>query len=273
MTACSARVARWMQALVATGGLAVLFAAGGESVDPKGIFVAGGDERRTSVKFNVLLERDGRKRTVNSDYRFLDGDRMKFQFQLSRESYVYVVHRTFPGDPGDDRVRRYAGAKGIEVVRDDDRRVGGGRSGRDRYRLLFPTRGTGRENRLRAGAVHTVPFERGSYFTMDDEPGIEKLYLVASPTRLGIEELFDGLDGALRRRPGQPRGSGGGVRERDDRDEDVLAQLNRRLVEYSRNAAVSKGIHVERDDGYSAGVDGDRPFLTEVDLAHHRRRR
>ena len=79
-----------MQALVATGGLAILFAAGGESVDPKGIFVDDGGNRHTNVKFNVLLDRDGRERTVNSDYRFLDGDRVKFQFQLNRES----CHRT-----------------------------------------------------------------------------------------------------------------------------------------------------------------------------------
>ena len=244
---------------------------------PSGIFVDGGQSGRTAVKFNVLLKRDGRERTVNSNYRFQDGDQMKFQFELNKEAYVYVVHREFEGDPGSRELQRLAGPMGINVVRDDDRRrrrpgerPGSGRSG-EAYQLLFPTRESGSSNRLSAKKVHTIPAQRDLYFTMDDRPGIEKLYLVTSDKPLDISEHFT-LDGRLR------RGNGGSGRTpRDDTDDDVLSQLSAKLASYGSNAESeyvnAKGIQLERErDNYGSGRKPGEPFMNEVDLAHHRRR-
>ena len=238
----------------------------------KGIYVDGGQSGQTAVKFNVLLKRDGRERTVNSNYRFQDGDQMKFQFELNKSAYVYVVHREFRGDPSSRQLQRLAGPTGIEVVRDDDRRrrderPGAGRR-REGYQLLFPTREVGRSNRLAAGKVHTIPANPDLYFTMDDRPGIEKLYVVASDREVDITEQFELSDGSMR------RGNGGG--RTDDTNDDVISQLSAKLASYAANALnwFEKGIKVERErDNYGAGRDSKKPFMTEVDLAHHARSR
>ena len=260
-------------ALLALGGHPAWAQVGGDTLQPKGIFLSDSDDRKTAVKFNVLLKRDGKERLVESNHRFRDDDQMRFQFELNRDSYVYVVHRTFDGDPGSDRVRRYAGPKGIEVVRDENRRSDRpsdrdrSRSGRGEasYQLLFPSEKTGRSNYLKARTRHTVPTDRDTYFTMDDNPGIEKLYLVVSQKQLDIGDHFDLQDGRLR------RSESGGAGRRDDSDGDVLNQLTAKLAQYSGNAALSfpKGIRVEEADGYGVGVERGKPLMVEVDLAHH----
>ena len=260
-------------ALLALGGFVAWAQAGGDAFQPKGIFLSDSDDRKTAVKFNVLLKRDGRERLVDSNHRFRDDDQMRFQFELNRDSYVYVVHRTFDGDPGSDRVRRYAGPKGIEVVRDENRRSDRpsdrdrSRSGRgeESYQLLFPGEKTGRTNFVKARTRHTVPTDRNTYFMMDDNPGIEKLYLVVAQKQLDIGDHFNLRDGRLR------RSESGGDGRRDDSDGDVLNQLTAKLAEYGGNAALSfpKGIRVEEADGYGVGVDRGKPLMVEVDLAHH----
>lgn len=190
---------------------------------------------------------------------------MKFQFALNRAAYVYVVHRSLEGDPGSERVRRYAGPKGIEVIR-EERRERGRRLGS--YRMLFPNREVGLDNRLKKRRLYRVPAAKDKYFRMDDNPGIEKLYLVVSRKRLDIEEHFDLEDGGVRR----GRRSGGEGR-RDDSGRDVLDRLTGKLAAYAGNTQLSltKGIEVEEVDGYGIGVERDRPLMIEVDLAHHRK--
>jgi len=254
-------------------GVSVATAQQDADVSHKGIFLSDEEDRKTAVEFNVLLNRDGRQRIVESNHRFQDDDRMRFQFKLNRDSYVYVLHRTIDGDPRSDRVRRYAGPKGIEVVRDENRRRGSpGDRDRERsagedgsYQLLFPNKTVGMDNRLRAHTVHTVPVDRNLFFTMDDNPGIEKLYLVVSDKQLDIGEHFDIEDGRSRRR------SGSGSGRRDDSASDVLDQLIEKLAAYGGNSSVSfatKGIGVE---SYGVVLERDKPMMVEVDLAHHRK--
>lgn len=241
----------------------------------KGIYLSDGENRKTGVKFNVLLNRDGRSRVVPTNHRFRNNDRMKFQFTLNRDAYVYVVHRTFQGDPASERVRRYAGPKGIEIVRDDhrdrrrspDRDRGRADRGRASFQLLFPHEKAGRDNHLKKRRLYTVPAARDRYFTMDENPGIEKLYLVVSSRKLDIGDHFNLADGGVRRdRPT----SGDG--RRDDSDRDVLDRLTSKLADYAGNTDVSmaKGMGIEDTDGYGVGVDRNRPLMIEVDLAHHR---
>ena len=257
-------------ALLGWGGLPAR-AEDREDASPKGIFLSDGEDRKTGVRFNVLLKRGGKSRIVSTNYRFRDADRMKFQFTLNREAYVYVVHRTFEGDPGSDRVRRYAGPKGIEVVRDGDRDRGRspdrGRRRAASYRMLFPNKAVGLDNRLKARRLYRVPADRNKYFTMDDNPGIEKLYLVVSRKRIDIKDHFDIRDGGVRR--DRPTGGDG---RRDDSGSDVLDRLTAKLAEYAGNSnlSLSKGIEVEEVDGYGIGVERGKPLMIEVDLAHHR---
>ena len=218
---------------------------------------------KVTVMFRVLLKRDGRERTVNSNHRFEDGDHLKFQFNLNKSAYVYVVHREFVGAPSSEQLQALIRPPAhVEVVRDDDRRrwrderPGAGRR-REGYQLLFPTREVGRSNRLAAGKVHTIPADPDVHFTMDDRPGIEKLYVVVSDREVDITEHFDLSDGSMR------WGSGGGGT--DDTDDDVFSQLTAKLASYAGNA-------LERDN-YSAGRDPKKPFMIEVELAHHARSR
>lgn len=244
-------------------------------LSPKGIFLSEGEDRQTGVRFNVLLNRDGQSRLVSSNYRFRNADRMKFQFALNRSAYVYVLHRTFAGNPSSGRVRRYAGPKGIEVVRDEsrerERSSDRDRRRRDRdsasYQMLFPNEAVGLDNRLKARRLYRVPASEDTYFTLDENPGIEKLYLVVSPERLEIEEHFDLRDGRVRR--GRPTSGDG---RRDDSSEDVLARLTAKLAQYAGNSnlSMSKGIEVEEVDSYGIGVERGKPLMIEVDLAHHR---
>ena len=258
-------------ALIGTGALAPgLLAA--EEVDAKGMYL---QQTKSGIKFSVLLNREGRETPVSSGYRFESGDRMRFQFQLNNPAFVYVVHREIKGDPASKAVSRYAGQKGIRFVRSSQASASeptrapqqsaettaprepvappaatGALPGATPYKLLFPSEGAGSANKLDAEVVHTVPWSDGRQFTMDESPGIEKLYLVASPTRLeGLEAMFDSKTGELN----------------EHADEGTLTA---RLVSYSDNAKVSigKGITVQ---SYGAGVDSAKAFMTEVDLAHY----
>lgn len=244
----------------------------GEEADAKGMYLR---QAKAGIKFNVLLDRDGRETPVSSGHHFRSGDRMRFLFELNSPAYVYVVHREIKGDPSSSSVSRYAGQKGIRFVHSSSaartkppagaRQTTGTTEPREtvspppavevssrpsRYKLLFPSTGAGRSNKLDAGVIHAVPWSDGRQFTMDDSPGIEKLYLISSPTRLEeLESLFDAETGNL--------------------SEGVAAgTLTARLVDYSDNAKVSigKGITVE---SYGAGVDTGKAFMTEVDLAHY----
>lgn len=230
-----------------------------EEVDAKGLFLS---KARDGLKFNVLLDRDGRQSTVSTGHRFRSGDRMRFQFEINRDAYVYVVHRQIDGDPASEAVSRYAGLKGIRMV------LGSGSSSADlprdtvsptdvagsakplNYRLLFPSQGAGRENKLTANKVHAVPYTERRHFAMDDDPGIEKLYVIVSPAKLERLEGLFGNDGTLAEEGGA-----------DGRVTAMLAQ-------YSGNAGVSigKGIMVE---SYGVGVEPGKPFMAEVDLAHY----
>ena len=247
--------------LVGFGSLALLNAA--ES-DPKGLFLS---EARDGVKFNVLLDRGGSERTVSTGYRFESGDRMRFQFEINRDSYVYFVHRQIDGDPTSAPVSQYAGLKGIRFVMNEQpartrpaprtsprparAQPTGPRVGTPvNYKLLFPSDGAGRQNKLVAKKSHTLPLSDGVHFEMDENPGIEKLYVVVSPTRLNkLEGLFTG-DGA------------------PVDQADASRRVTEILAQYSNNASVSigKGIIV---DSYGVGLDAEQPFMTEVDLVHY----
>ena len=104
---------------------------------------------------------------------------------------------------------------------------------------------------------------------MDEQTGIEKIYVLASERRIDLSEYFDLEDG--RQRTGRrPRRDG-------SLEDDVLDQLNARLVQLKGNAlaafadedADSKGVEVS---GYGVVRDEGGPGTVEVSLRHLPRR-
>lgn len=230
-----------------------------EDMKAKGIFIDNADSRQTAMKFNVLLDRNGNRKRVPSNYKFMDGDRMKFEFELNREAYVYVLHRTINGEP--ERLSRYAGPAGIEVIRDDDRR----QSGEARYQVLFPAARTGKANRLASRKVQTVPTGE-VFFNMDDKPGIEKLFVIVSDSPLDISR-WPGVAGEVGGEASNSNNERRRSSNRDDSDDDVTSRLKR----YSQNSEMtySKGIGVV--EGYGIGIDRAKPMVFQIDLNHYRR--
>jgi hypothetical protein len=215
--------------------------------DAKGIYLDDHDSR-PAMKFNVLLDRSGSQQVVPATHTFHDGDRMKFRFEVSKDSYIYVLHRSVEADG--DRADRYSGARGIEVIRDDDKQ-----SKKGSYQLLFPNQASGQSNLVRAHTVKAVPGTESAYFRMDERPGMEKLLVVVSAKPIDIAKFFDVRSGKQK---------AGGT----DTDDDVLDQLSRTLMEYSGNSDVQSAKGIDVVDGYAAPKDGAKPMVVAVDLKH-----
>ena len=210
----------------------------------RGIFV---EERRLGAKFSVLLVRNGQESRVSTDHDFRSGDEMKFEVEVNRPAFVYVLNRTFPGD-----ARRLQG-RGIEEVRDHDRQNRAG--DRRQYTLLYPRPGS-RPAALPANRPVRLP-AGDAVFRMDDDPGLERLYVMVSEHALDIDEYFETETG--RQRTGESA------------DNDVLDQLNANLASASANGSTvfARGIIV--DDGnadYGIVEDEERPYTVEVNLRH-----
>ena len=97
---------------------------------------------------------------------------------------------------------------------------------------------------------------------MDQEPGIEKLYIVLSPDLVDMGKYFDLSTGRLTR-PGADSPA----------DPAIVSDLGHRMSEWSKNGdtaipeAGTKGITVE---GYGVSANSSRPALVEIDLRHRR---
>ena len=210
----------------------------------RGIYI---ERARPAIRFNVALDRDGHTSNVSADFAFHSGDRMKFQFDVNKDCYVYVLHRTLDGDSR--KVERYAGTRGIEVIRDDDLR--GRRT--DSWELLFPNLLSGRDNLIKANALTSIPSAPAQFFRMDENPGMEKLTIVAAPRQLGLEAYFDIASGKMH------EGSGDDIRNR----------LTRSLMDYGGNSIVDSSTRgIEIVDGYAGSKDASKPILVVVDLRH-----
>jgi hypothetical protein len=227
-----------------------------QAEDAKGIWLEGlkvhrGQSKKPpeavkrGIQFHVLLLDEGRSKEVPSEYSFHDGDRMRFQFELNQDSYVYVLNRTISG--GLD-----AGAKGIEAAP--------GSSEKPRvspYRLLFPTNVAGQNNHLKAGNQSSIPAGDVA-FRMDQEPGTEQLFVLISPTPLDIAKYFD--------KAGSPSDSPAGSKGIGETSS-TQEELGRELAAMEENAEVSyaKGIGI---DSYGLSRDSKKSAVIKVNLKH-----
>jgi hypothetical protein len=233
----------------------------------KGIFVDGGHTGKTAVKFNVMLVRNGHKQDVSTNYAFRNGDEMILQLESNRDSYVYVLNRTVFGDPA--KLGEYATPKGISIEKPTAKM--------SKYRLLFPNQQSGSNNRISGSGKITIP-TNGIPFTMDSEPGIEKMYVVVSEQPVNIARMFDLENGGVERNNGgggggnaNNGGGNGGGRQHDDTDEEVTSQLRA----WSDNAQVAlageKGIGIGGSESYGIAVDAKKPAVVEISLRHYGR--
>jgi hypothetical protein len=213
--------------------------AAGDRLTAKGIYHDVDRYQRSGLKFRVVMDEGGRERLVPTTYPFRSGDRFTFSFEINRNTHVYVINRTQVSSVG-------ATAAGYEPKRvDRSSRLG-------EPRLLFPTSRAGNDNRLASNRAHAVPTK--GYFVMDEESGIEKLYVVIADRALDFGDFFDGDTGRLR--GANPR----------------TAALQARLDSWKDNSMVElvpKGI-VHEVDGYGVTVDASRPAVVEIDLKHYR---
>ena len=232
-------------ALLATIGAVSIGAQDGYT-SAKGIFR---EAQKPAVKFQVLLNEGSRERRVPVTHDFVSGDRFKFQVETNRDGYVYILNRTLPGDP------EQLSSKGITRIVEDDRR---NPSTRTRYTLLWPN--TAQAQRIRANTPFTVPAE----FRMDNEPGVEKLYVVVAEKPIRIEDYFDVRNGQQRATP-----TAGSGTPRRDTNEDLWAQLGKDLTSWVANAdasMASKGI--QEVESYGIVRDGAKPAAVEISLKH-----
>lgn len=247
MTSVVVMLTIFMQtALVFGGGVA------DDTVRARGIYVDGANppasgaprNSRIGVKFNVKLNRNGEERLVPSNYEFRDGDRMRFQFEVNRASYVYVLHTTVSGSPNS------VAARGIDVVR--DRQAD--------YQLLFPRAGAGQDSKLEANRPYTIPSSDVT-FVMDSNPGVEKIFVVVSSASVDMTKYFNLENGRLRE------------------DGDPVVQLVRDLSSWNQNAEValpdagvrSRGIEMDGGNthGYGLARATSKPMTIQVNLNHH----
>jgi hypothetical protein len=210
--------------------------------DARGIYVEGEKTGKIGLKFGVALVRDGRPTKVPIDYAFRSGDQLKFEFDANRDCYVYVLHRTVEGE----KVERYAGFRGMEVIQEEDRRD----RRRDSYELLFPSAAAGGNNFIQKHRPVSIPGASRN-FRMDSHPGYEKLIVVASTKPLtDLDGYFDMSTGRLR----------GG---------DVLGDLTHSLLGLEENTIVAtRGMDVV--DGYAGARTASKALVVVVDLRHVR---
>lgn len=242
-----------LTASLASAVFGVPAAAQGDDTQLKGVYR---EAKRQGVKVTVFRGEGTSRRKVAHDYEFKSGDAFELDVETNRPAYVYVLNRTIVGNPDE------LSTKGIERVRDDDRRDR--RSNRAQYSLLYPQ--SGEAKATTANKPLTI-----SDFQMDKVAGVEKLLVVYSAKPIDVSRYFD-LKGKQRTgRPasGNDRADGG---KHTDTEEDVLDQLNKNLADWGANAESSQPKGVTRDpEGVGVVRDGNRPAMYEVTLRHFAR--
>ena len=196
------------------------------------------------------------------NHAFRTGDRFTFTFEINRDTYIYVINETFPESdvsPAGFTAKRiervYVVEKSPPLRRRPSTWPWPVRLGEPR--MLFPTAKAGSNNRLKADRPYPVP-HRG-YYVMDDQTGLERLYLVISDRRLDLSATFHDDNGRLRGAASADRALS-------------VERLGRQLAEWKENAEVElveKGI-VHDIASYGVSIDPAKPAVVEIDLRHCR---
>jgi hypothetical protein len=229
-----------------------------DAASPKGIFRdPATSATKNGIAYRIFLARGDNRHEVSVRHHFRTGDRFKLQLKLKDPAYVYVLNRTFNGEPKDQDDR------GITRVRDEDRDHH--EHGRPAYTLLFPAPGE-RPQKIAAGHYRDIPGD--VLLRMDENAGLEKLYVIVSDHELELRKTY-----------GRAIKNLGHDRDHDndaDSADDATDRLNKDLADWASDAQTegpsasdeeesSKGI--ERDS-YTVG-DRSKPFMAEITLHHY----
>jgi hypothetical protein len=192
------------------------------------------------MRFDIELERpDGRRVEVPVTYEFHSGDRIWLRMDVRNHAYVYVLNRTLNGDD-----------KGIATLRDEDQRRPP--SPAELPRLVFGP------EKLNRGTARLAP--KTGALRFDNNPGIEKLYVILSPKPLQLDVTFDPEGRVLS----------------DDSHRDAVENLDRRMAEWASNADVAvpdkngaKGL--DHDNyGYCVERRPNEVLMLELTVNHSR---
>jgi hypothetical protein len=264
--------------------LAASAAAGQESA--RGLYI---DNKSSGVTWNILIDRGTERLLASATHPFKSGDKLTLQLELNRAGYVYILNRTLNGDP--DALK----SKGIEMIQSEDREKPPS-ADRAPYRLLYPSPKDTGSNFLAAHQTHSIRLR------MDQNPGVEKMLIVVSAKPVDLSHEFNLKTGdmvtvkpAPKPAP-KPGPGGGGAGARIDTNDDALARLNQKLIDFGDNAEVAHsdsqrgiilpapgkpgsdpgaapkaGSATEDPNGYGGSKDPNKPFLVDVTLKHYPR--
>jgi hypothetical protein len=251
-----------MLAVIATSATLALNAQA-QDASPKGIYRDPATSATTNgIAYRIYAVHGDQKQEVSVRHNFYSADRFKLQLKLKDPAYVYVLNRTFNGEP------KELGEKGITTVRDEDRRR---QRDQPRYSVLFP-----------AAGEHPVKIEGGRYrdipgdvlLRMDDTPGLEKLYVIVSDHEIDLRRLYGNairFDHGSEDRPEAREG------RRSDSEGDVLDRLNKDMSDWAANGQ-TEGPSGDDKGTSSKGIERDtytvaprnKTFMAEITLHHYR---
>lgn len=129
-----------------------------------------------SASYRILLQRGGQMAEVPDRYEFQSGDQFAVKLNLTRGGYVYVLNRTLNGSP--DRLQAATRGNALmstATVAQEQQALAAAHATATELVAIYPAEG---HKRVGAGWV-TVP--SGGMLQMDNEPGMEKVYIVVSP--------------------------------------------------------------------------------------------
>lgn len=251
-------------AILATAGMLAPGAFAQDAGSAKGIYRdPAATPTKNGVAYRVLLLRGDERREVPVSFGFRNGDRFKLQVNLKDSAYVYVLNRTFSGDP------KEIGDKGITVVADEDR--GNHDHSKPTYTLLFPASGE-RPEKIAAGKYRDIPGDVA--LRMDQTPGLEKLYVIVSDHQLDLPKMFAGT----KLRTGNTHHASENDSHKSDSEDDVLDRLNKELTDWAGASQTEGPPPAGADESAAKGIERDtytvgsrsKPILAEINLRHYR---
>ncbi len=207
------------------------------------------------LTYDIELIRGAERGIVATGYRFRSGDRFAIRVRLTRDAYVYVLNRTYAGEPDELRstrqIRLVPNPPAAPENRPDATETG------SPLAVIYPASG---HRLLRAGAVHLLP-AADMALEMDEHPGLEQIVLIVSPIPLAHSWLVRRASSA-----------GNGEPRRDAADD---AAEMRDLRQMAANAETEEPANASREimlipkpgtaPGAAAGkpAGGDKPAASE----------
>jgi len=214
--------------------LSLVYAQDQEGLSERGVRLS---EQPGGLTYDIELIRGVERGIVSTAYRFQNGDRFAVRLRLTRDAYVYVLNRTFTGDPDDLRATRAIrlvpntpSPGGPSAPQPPAPGTAAHDTGGSPFAVIYPPTG---HRLLKAGPVNLLPSAEMA-LEMDEHPGLEHVVLIVSPAPLSRSWL---LQRAAAVRQGSPPRS---------TDEDIDTQL-RELQRMAANAEVEESVVSSRE--------------------------